>query len=354
MQMKPLPLSIVCLCFAAADLAAAPPVIPLPPAPVYTLPADTAATPPFGIIDLSVATLCTAPDFSSEPATQALLGMPVRILERQNWYRIQLPDGYTGWVHPSAVCPVHKEALEAWNAEEKVVVTAQYGTVRSLPKADSRPVSDVVAGDRLKFEGSVKGYYRVGYPDGRMGYLPKSLGETETRWRQALRQDVESILATAYTLVGVPYIWAGTSSKGMDCSGFIRNILYQHDILIPRDASQQARKGERIAIAPDFSGLQPGDLLFFGTPAEGDTPERIVHVGMYIGEGRFIHSQGDVHVSGLAADDPLFDAFNLGRLLFASRVIPYINREEGLTTTATNPYYLSPLPASLLEPKAEE
>ncbi|MCD8310146.1 MAG: NlpC/P60 family protein [Prevotellaceae bacterium] len=352
--MKPLPMLCACLCLALAHVHAAPPVIPVPPAPVYTLPADTAATPAFGIVDLSVATLCTAPDFSSEPATQALLGMPVKILERRNWYLIQLPDDYTAWVHPSAVWPVEREALEAWNAEEKVVVTAQYGTVRSLPKADSRPVSDVVAGDRLKFEGTVKGYYRVGYPDGRTGYLLKSLGQTEKRWRQTLRQDVPSILATAYTLVGVPYIWAGTSSKGMDCSGFIRNILYQHDILIPRDASRQALKGERIAIAPDFSDLQPGDLLFFGSPAEGDTPERVVHVGMYMGEGRFIHSQGDVHVSGLDAADPLFDAFNLGRLLFASRVLPYINQEEGLTTTATNPYYQSPLPDGLLYPKAQE
>ena len=60
---------------------------------------------------------------------------------------------------------------------------------------------------------------------------------------------------------------------------------------------------------------------------------------MYSGGRRFIHSQGDVHVSSLDAADPLFDEYNLGRLLFASRVLPYINKEASLNTTETNPFY---------------
>ena len=62
-------------------------------------------------------------------------------------------------------------------------------------------------------------------------------------------------------------------------------------------------------------------------------------VGMDIGNGRFIHSQGDVRISSFFPDDELFDAYNLGRLLFAARVLPYINKEEGLNTTATNAFY---------------
>ena len=64
-----------------------------------------------------------------------------------------------------------------------------------------------------------------------------------------------------------------------------------------------------------------------------------MHVAIYIGNRRFIHSQGDVHVSSFDPQDELFDEYNLGRLLFAVRVLPYINKEKGLNTTATNEHY---------------
>ncbi len=302
----------------------------------------------YGVVNLSVCNMRSKADFSSEMITQALLGMPVRVVEHDNWYRIQTPDDYLGWVHYSAIHPMSKDELTAWNQAEKIIVTAHYGFVRSEADERSQPISDVVAGDRLKWEGSKGKYYKVSYPDDRVGYISKSIAMPEGKWRKALKQDAASILRTAHTLIGVPYLWAGLSSKGMDCSGFVRNVLFMHDILIPRDASQQAPKGERIAIprtesdyssAPDCSLLQPGDLLFFGRKATAEKKERVVHVGIYIGEGRFIHSQGDVHISSLLPDDPLFDAFNLGRLLYGSRVLPYINKQSGLTTTLTNEYY---------------
>lgn len=293
----------------------------------------------YGIINLSVASLRVEPDYSSEMTTQALLGMPVRVLVRDGWYRIQTPDDYIAWVHRVSVLPVTRKELTAWNRAEKVVVTSHYAFVYSQPDRRSQTVSDVVAGNRLKLEGTEGDFYRVSYPDGRRGYVEKSVALPEREWRKNLKQDAASIIRTAHTLMGVPYLWAGTSSKGMDCSGFVRTVLFMHDIIIPRDASQQAYVGQHIDIAPDFSNLRPGDLVFFGRKATAERKERVVHVGIYIGGRRFIHSQGDVRISSFDPQDERFDAFNLERLLFATRVLPSINKEKGLNTTDKNPYY---------------
>lgn len=293
----------------------------------------------YGIINVSVANLRVDPDFSSEMMTQGLMGMPVNVLQNAGWYRIQTPDNYIAWVHRVGVHPVTKEELSAWNKAEKIVVTSHYGFVYSEPDETSQTVSDVVAGNRLKWEGSKGAFYKVTYPDGRKGYISKSLSMPEKKWRVNLKQDAASIIRTAHTMMGIPYLWAGTSSKGVDCSGFMRTILFMHDIIIPRDASQQAYVGKHIDIASDFSNLQPGDLVFFGRKATPERKERVVHVGMYIGGKRFIHSQGDVHISSFDPADELFDEYNLGRLLFAARVLPYINKEAGLNTTETNEYY---------------
>ena len=146
--------------------------------------------------------------------------------------------------------------------------------------------------------------------------------------------DADAIIATALTMNGFPYLWAGMSPKGMDCSGFVRAVLFLHDIIIPRDASQQAPKGERIIGTKD---LIPGDLLFFGR--KDTAAPRVSHVGIYIGEGRFIHSLGLVKIASLDPSAPDYDAYNAGRYLFASRILPYIDKQEGLNTTLSNPYY---------------
>ncbi|MDR2859958.1 MAG: C40 family peptidase, partial [Mediterranea sp.] len=281
-------------------------------------------------------------DFSSEMVTQALLGMPVRVLQQNGWYHIQTPDNYMGWVHRTGIVPMTKQEYNEWNASEKLIVTTHYGFAYENPGATSQPVSDVVAGDRLKWEGVESSFYKVSYPDGRKAYIAKSIAKPEQEWRASLSQDAGSIIRTARSLMGIPYLWAGTSSKGVDCSGFVRTVLYLHDIIIPRDASQQAYVGEHIDIAPDFGNLQPGDLLFFGRPAAGGKKERVVHVAIYTGNKRFIHSQGYVQTGSFNREDKDFDEYNLNRLLFAGRILPSVNNSNSndITTTQTNPYYL--------------
>lgn len=296
-----------------------------------------AAAQEYGVVDISVCNLRATPDYDAEMVSQALLGTPVHLLqvaEKNGWPEVQTPDTYTGWVHKDAITPLSFEEYHAWNAAPKIIVTALTGVVLDRPSSCAGTVSDVVAGDRLKDLGRKGRYWRVGFPDGRTGYLPRSLGCREAAWRKGLERTPEAILATALTLNGFPYLWAGMSPKGMDCSGFVRTVLFLHDLIIPRDAGPQSRTGERIYGTED---LEPGDLVFFGRM---DTAgPKVSHVGFYLGDGRFIHSLGLVKIGSFSPDDPLYDAYNAGRYLFASRILPFIDRQEGLNTTLTNPYY---------------
>ena len=298
----------------------------------------SAAAQEYGVVDISVCNLRATPDFDAEMVSQALLGTPVHILQitdKNNWPEVQTPDTYTGWVHRDAITLLSFEEYHAWNAAPKIIVTALTGVVYDRPSAKAGTVSDVVAGDRLKDLGRQGGYFRVGFPDGRIGYLPRKLGEQEARWRENLSQTPEAIIATALTMNGFPYLWAGMSPKGMDCSGFVRAVLFMHDIIIPRDAGPQSRTGERLYGTDD---LLPGDFVYFG---RNDTAApKVSHVGIYLGEGRFIHSLGLVKIGSFRPDDPLYDAYNTGRYLFGGRILPYIDKQEGLNTTLTNPYYL--------------
>lgn len=91
------------------------------------------------------------------------------------------------------------------------------------------------------------------------------------------------LVVNAMTFLGVRYKRGGTSSDtGFDCSGFVRTIYEQTaGLILPRSANQQAAASEKI----DREDLQPGDLVFFNTMRRAFS-----HVGIYVGEGNFIHA----------------------------------------------------------------
>ncbi len=100
-----------------------------------------------------------------------------------------------------------------------------------------------------------------------------------------------SPVETALAYHGVPYVWAGATPRGFDCSGLILYVYKQHGVTLPHYSGSQFLLGEKVAAAD----LQPGDVVFFGSP--------IHHVGMYIGGGYFLHAPrtGDfVKISKLA------------------------------------------------------
>lgn len=292
----------------------------------------------WGVVNISVCNQRATPEYSAEMVSQALLGTPVHILRTggdYNWPEVQTPDGYKGWVHKDAIRYMDFEEYHAWNAAPKVVVTSLFALIRKKPSEKAETLSDAVAGCRLKYLGKSRRFFIVGFPDGRVGYISCKDAQEESDWREDLDQSPEAILASARSMLGFPYLWAGMSSKGTDCSGFVRAVLFMHDIIIPRDAGPQARVGQRIT---HKENLQPGDLVFFGRWKENGTPG-VSHVGFYLGEGRFIHSLGLVKIGSFRPEDPYYDAYNTGRYLFGGRILPYINQDPEIQTTLTNPYY---------------
>lgn len=106
------------------------------------------------------------------------------------------------------------------------------------------------------------------------------------------------IVATALTVMGTPYRWGGSDTSGFDCSGLIRYAYAQHGVTLPRMAVDQARTGSEVGRA--LEQLAPGDILTFSDQAGG----AVTHVGLYIGDGQFIHSaRGGVQISALSASD---------------------------------------------------
>jgi hypothetical protein len=110
----------------------------------------------------------------------------------------------------------------------------------------------------------------------------------------------DSVITTARDAMGRPYRWGGTGADGggFDCSGLIQHAYGQHGIALPRTSAEQAKQGK--AVSKKLGTLVPGDLLTFSNRGGP-----VSHVGLYIGEGRFIHSASrGVQISILSGEDP--------------------------------------------------
>jgi hypothetical protein len=97
----------------------------------------------------------------------------------------------------------------------------------------------------------------------------------------AQRPRADHIVHEAFTYLGVPYVWAGNTRRGLDCSAFVKNVFRKIGINLPRHSGDQARIGSPVQV-----GLQTGDRLYFAMKG-GRT---VSHCGIYIGNGRFIHA----------------------------------------------------------------
>lgn len=289
-------------------------------APLFTYGAE-----PWALVRVAVANLREKPSHAAEMGTQVLMGTPLKIsaTDSPSWLRVETPDGYKGYIAANSLRQMSAAALERWKRSDRVVVTAIDPTwVYSsdiCTAADAslllQRVSDVVNGCILQVADgeSCEGYLSVMLPDGRKGLVAEEDVAPFGAWA-AEECSMADAIDFARSMTGTTYLWGGTSPKGVDCSGLTRVAFLSQGVMLPRNASQQALVGEALPLE-NLTAFQPGDLLFFGNAATG----RVNHVGISLGNGRFIHSSGRVRVSSLLPSESDYEAISL---LGARRLTP--------------------------------
>jgi len=278
------------------------------------------------------------PRHSAELATQALLGMPIRILKKEGeWYLVQTPNRYIAWVDDDGIVEINKQELGNYEKQKKVVFNEMAGFSYFEPNVHSQMVSDLVLGCILPVIDSKRKFYQVQYPDKRLAWVKKKeVVDLEEILNRPI--DEKYLLATAKHFLGFPYLWGGTSAKAVDCSGFTSTIYAMNSIILQRDASQQTKYGKEITTDYNWKNLHPGDLLFFGRKASDSLPERVTHVAMYIGNTEFIHASGKVRINSMDSTKENFIPEYVPRFVRAIRIDGAIDG-KGIERMADNDFY---------------
>ena len=291
--------------------------------PALAQPAEELGDRVWGIACLSVASAREQPEHKAEMGTQVLMGNVVRVLKGSRiWYYVEMADGYRAWVERGTIVRCTREQSEVWQHAPLHIVTALEGSILERPEMGAEPVSDVVMGDLVKRAGEAGDWLKVELPDGRAGFLPKKEAEEYGAWKQSRRPTPANIERTARTLLGRPYLWGANSPKGMDCSGFTKLVFYMNGIELKRNARDQAQQGVEAPLDRDLTQLRKGDLLCFGARAREGRPERVTHIGIYLGNKLFIQSSERVQINSLDPGSPIRDEHRSRSLVAARRILP--------------------------------
>lgn len=222
----------------------------------------------------------------SEVVSQALFSEEIKVLESSNdWIKIEtLIDHYSGWVRKegihsrdipftienrSVMLRVNRLSAHVYDQQETI-----YGPILTLP-FESRMICH-------NFEDDQSRWLLVELPDSRLVYVQRG----DVSLVNSSKNPAE-ITQFSRSFLGIPYTWGGRSSFGYDCSGFVQMLYRQMGIFLPRDSQDQFNHHGFVDC--HFHDLSAGDLLFFGFSAN-----QIRHVGVFLGEGQFIHTSAVV------------------------------------------------------------
>jgi gamma-D-glutamyl-L-lysine dipeptidyl-peptidase len=214
------------------------------------------------------------PTFGMPLSSELCYGTELEILEEQGrWVFARQRDGYLGWVYKSYLT----EKMPA--SATHLVLTSSYG-LRAQPDRESQVVTRVMSGTGVCVEETQGEWAKV--VAHKTGWMPISFLRPVTALPRTLEEKRTALREDSARMMGVPYLWGGTSGNGIDCSGFVRLLHRWIGLDIPRDADMQYAAAK--PVEPPF---EAGDLLFF---AESGSDRKITHVGMSLGGWKMIHA----------------------------------------------------------------
>jgi len=243
------------------------------------------------VIATAIADVRSHPDPTSELVTQALMNTAVELGEnRGEWTFVTLSD-YQGWVRNDELEePIVKGFCKVGECcgtplHFVAVISSTHTPLYSDTNTDyllgyaylstMLPLLDITDANRVQ----------VALPGERTAWLSRAAVEISRQETILPRSSIEAITNHAYSFLGVPYLWGGTSYEGIDCSGFVQLCYRTGGYVIPRDADQQHAFLQQQV---DRSLLQEGDLIFFGR-------QEITHVAMALNNHEYIHSEGQLY-----------------------------------------------------------
>lgn len=201
-------------------------------------------------------------------------------------------------------------------------ITADALNVRTQPTTESASLGLLPYGSSVALSEQVGSWYKIDFMD-QVGYIfgdyvkikEEKEAQKQAEQKQAAQEAakaqrdalVEKLIDTAKSYIGTPYVYGGSTPSGFDCSGFVQYVYGQIGISLSRTSYTQAKEGTQVS----YENLMPGDIVCFGSGS-------ISHVGIYIGDGRFIHSPRTGYTVCIA---PLSGGSYNGRFQFARRII---------------------------------
>ncbi len=245
------------------------------------------------ITNVTVAGIFSSPNFQSEMISQSLLWEKLYVLDiNENWLKVKQFDDYEGWIHKFYTIKNDNNIINS----ATYIETNLIGNILTSPKLNSRPIINCTFGtvipaiETKNFNNSW--WHKIILPDFKNGWIQDSGYKKSNSMRKTVKQIAELFL-------GTPYVWGGRSSYGFDCSGFVQTIFKFCGISLPRDSKNQLNYHTLVEQNKDENKI--GDLLFF------EKNNKINHIGISLGNDKYIHSSGYVRINSLNPKEKNFD-----------------------------------------------